>query len=270
MKEKYFELIIHSSQNNILRELAFEFGVTCIEEIDNGFIIRDENQLNDIKWGLQKFCEKSNIEFKSELEIKDNIDWINQYQKNIKPIIVGQFYIRPSWIQNDDNLINIVIDPALSFGSGHHESTNSCLKLISEYLNLDCEKKTAIDVGSGSGILSIALAKFGYKVDACDTDEFAILSTIKNAKKNNVILNDTWTGSITNTDKTYDIIVANIVADVILVLSKELKNNLKHNGYLILSGILNKYKTKVLEKFGDLKLVENITQNEWESFIFKK
>ena len=72
------------------------------------------------------------------------------------------------------------------------------------------------------------------------------------------------------THKKYDVVVANIIADVILLLVKDLKNSINDNGYLIISGILTKYKERILKNFGDLELVENITLNEWESFIFKK
>ncbi|AII15184.1 50S ribosomal protein L11 methyltransferase [Campylobacter iguaniorum] len=269
MKEKFFELKVQSSHYEILKDFAFELGVTCVEELPDGFIIRDEDELEDIKWGLEEFAKKAKFDISTNIVQKDNIDWINEYKKGIKPLEVGKFYIRPSWEEPKNGLIDIIIDPALAFGSGHHESTNSCLNLISKFISTN-QNLSAVDVGCGSGILSIALAKLGVSVDACDTDELAVLSSQENAQKNGVKFNQIWTGSITDADKKYDIVVANIIADVIFLLSKDLKNSINDNGYLILSGILTKYKDRILDTFKDLTLVENITLNEWESFIFKK
>lgn len=268
MKEKFFELKVLSRKSDVLKEFAFELGATCIEEIENGFILRDEDDLSNISWGLEEFAGRIGSDISTSLEIKDNIDWINEYKKGIKPVSSGKFYIRPSWEEQKDGFIDIIIDPALAFGSGHHESTSSCLNLISKYINLK-ECKIVLDVGCGSGILSIALAKLGLAVDACDTDEQAVLSSTDNARKNGIKFNNIWTGSITDANGRYDVVVANIISDVILLLSKDLKMHVNNNGYLILSGILTKYKDRILQAFGDLELVWNITQNEWESFIFK-
>ena len=266
MKDKYYELKVISSQIEPLKDLVFEFGFTCIEEINGGFIIRDEESLDDTKWGLEEFASRFGCEITTDLQIKDNIDWINEYKKGIAPVAAGDFYIRPSWEKPKDGLIDIIIDPALAFGSGHHESTNSCLKLISKYAK---NYKEALDVGCGSGILSIAMAKLGLSVSSCDTDELEVQSTSHNAKINGVNIEDIWTGSVTNSDKSYDIVVANIIADVILFLANDLKSKVKTGGLLILSGILTKYKSRIIDAFSQFELVENLTQNEWESFVFK-
>ena len=130
--------------------------------------------------------------------------------------------------------------------------------------------KSALDVGCGSGILSIALAKLGCVVDACDTDEQAVQSSQKNAELNGVKFNQIWTGSVANLDKKYDIVVANIIADVILMLKNDLINLLKESSCLVLAGVLDKYETRILEAFSSLKLVESQTKNEWKSFVFQK
>ena len=266
MKDKYYELRVLSSQIEPLKDLIFEFGFTCIEEIDNGFIIRDEEDLNHIKWGLEEFASRLGYDISTDLIIKDNIDWINEYKKGVTPVIAGDFYIRPSWEKPKSGLIDIIIDPALAFGSGHHESTNSCLKLISKYSK---EYKDALDVGCGSGILSIAMAKLGLSVYSCDTDELAVQSTIDNAQKNMVSIKQIWVGSVTDSKDRYDVVVANIIADVILFLANDLKSKVKSGGIIILSGILTKYKSRITNIFSDFELVENLTQNEWESFVFK-
>ncbi len=268
MKNKFFELSVFSSQNEILKNFAFELGVEAVEEVEGGFVVRDEDDLSALEFGLKELASRLNIDIRTCMQIKDNIDWIEKYKKSVQPIKVGKFYVRPSWEEKGEGL-DIIVDPALAFGSGHHESTNSCLTLISSHV--DSNLKTALDVGCGSGILSIALAKLGLKVDACDTDEQATDATAANAAKNDVKLNQIWTGSVNGAgDKTYDVVVANIIADIILMLAPDLVSKVAPGGYLVISGILDKYKSRVLDAFSNLKLVENISKNEWESFIFKK
>ncbi|MGG7074207.1 50S ribosomal protein L11 methyltransferase [Campylobacter sp. 9BO] len=274
MRDKFYELSIKSSNfyDEIL-ELLFSFGITCVEEKDGEILVRDEEDLSQIEWGVCEYVAKLSSHFgalndlKTQILQKDNKDWINEYKSGVKPVALGKFYIRPSWEAQDDNLENIVIDPALAFGSGHHESTSSCLLFLQKYAK---SGDLALDVGCGSGILSIALAKLGCIVQACDTDELATQSSQQNALLNKVQLDKIWTGSISNLEQKYDIVVANIIADVIFMLKKDLKNILKNGAYLLLSGILQKYEERILADFADLELVEKKQVNDWVSFVFKK
>jgi ribosomal protein L11 methyltransferase len=188
------------------------------------------------------------------------------YQKSIEPLAIEKFYIHPTWDEPNKELINIVIDPALAFGTGHHPTTASSLKAVSRYVT---KNSTVIDVGCGSGILGIAAMKLGAVVDACDTDIVSVENSIKNASLNSLEFNDIWEGSITKTNKKYDIVVANIVADVLTFISKDLKNALNENGILILSGILDKYETKVLNFYKECEIIQRIAQDEWVTLILK-
>ena len=107
-----------------------------------------------------------------------------------------------------------------------------------EIRNTLLKKNDAVlDVGCGSGILSIACAKLEALVDICDTDEVALKSSSTNFALNNVAFGNSWVGSASMATKEYDVVLANIIADVLIMISKDLKNNLKQGGYLILSGI---------------------------------
>ena len=275
MKDKFYELEVLCSQElrELFEDLVFSLGVTCTQETAGGFIIRDEDELDEVEFGLQEYAKslqntlEREIEFKITKSQKENKDWLNEYKKNVRPIEIGKFYIHPSWEESKDGFKNIVIDPALAFGSGHHESTSACIEYLQKYA---ANGMSALDVGCGSGILSIALAKLGCVTDACDTDEQAVQSSQKNAELNGVKFNQIWTGSVANLDKKYDVVVANIIADVILMLKNDLINLPKEGSYLVLAGVLDKYETRILEAFSSLKPVENQTKNEWKSFVFQK
>ena len=330
MNEKYFELTISSNQIQIFKNFAFDLGVECIEECENSFIIRDESDLEILKFAFLEFYKRLSENLKNQmqeqislnldLQIKDNKNWIDEYKKGVAPVQVGEIYVRPSWEEPKNGLKNIIIDPGLAFGSGHHESTNMCLNLIQKYLNAG---QSLLDVGCGSGILSLSAVALGAKVSACDTDELAIKSTRENAEKNGLALEKTWVGSANgdasgkivnigndgvnltscNSEKSaeidansganlqtqrelnlnansahipcanfakFDIVVANIIADVIIIIQNDLKNRLKTGGILILSGILEKYLDTIKTNFKDLTLLEIKRENEWCSFVFKK
>ena len=285
MKDFFYEMIVKSANaSELFKSFAFELGVTCVEEDGERFIIRDEEDLQNLKFAfeeLKKALARSlNLDADLQIEIskKQNKDWLDEYKKGVAPVAVGKFYVRPSWCERsqDPALIDLLIDPALAFGSGHHESTNMCLALLSELARAGM---SALDVGCGSGILSIAMKKLGAKVSACDTDEQAVAATQQNAEKNGVRIDKIWLGSISSLNEQsssksaqpqFDLIVANIIADVILILSADLKKALKLGGKLVLSGILEKYKDRIEQAFSDLNFVQMKKQNEWLSFVYER
>ena len=285
MKDFFYEMIVKSANaSELFKNFAFELGVTCVEERGESFIIRDEEDLQNLKFAFEEFkkalARSLNLDADLQIEIskKPNIDWIEQYKKGVAPVAVGKFYVRPSWCERSQDcaLIDLLIDPALAFGSGHHESTNMCLALLSE---LARDGMSALDVGCGSGILSIAMKKLGAKVSACDTDEQAVAATQQNAEKNGVQIDQIWLGSVSSLNEQgssaaaqpqFDLVVANIIADVILILSADLKKALKPGGKLVLSGILEKYKDRIEQAFSDLNFVQMKKQNEWLSFVYER
>ncbi|TQR23236.1 50S ribosomal protein L11 methyltransferase [Campylobacter sp. MIT 97-5078] len=258
---------------DIFTDFIFELGIDALEEKDGGFYIRSDEDLSDIIDAIfllkSKLEQKENkiIDLKSKLEQKENKNWIEEYKKSVVAIQIDNFYIHSSWQESKKGLINIQIDPALAFGSGHHESTHSCIQLLQQYAKKDMK---ALDVGCGSGILSIILAKLGCKVQACDTDEIAVESSLNNAKLNQISFERIWQGSLSDTKEKYDLIVANLVADIILSLAKSLQESLKINAYLILSGILDKYEERIKQAFVNLKFVTSLKNNEWLSLVYQK
>jgi len=285
MKDFFYEMIVKSANaSELFKNFAFELGVTCVEEDGDRFIIRDEEDLQNLKFAFEEFkkglTRSLNLDADLQIEIskKQNKDWLDEYKKGVAPVAVGKFYVRPSWCERSQDcaLIDLLIDPALAFGSGHHESTNMCLALLSELARTGMR---ALDVGCGSGILSIAMKKLGAKVSACDTDEQAVTATQQNAEKNGVQIDKIWLGSVSSLNEQgssaaaqpqFDLVVANIIADVILILSADLKKALKPGGKLVLSGILEKYKDRIEQAFSDLNFVQMKKQNEWLSFVYER
>jgi len=274
MQDYYFELVVKiSSHHSLFSDFLSDTLPVGFEETDDGFIIRSEDDLDTIIWGLEQFNEALTKALGETIELEcthtklKNSDWVSEYQKSVTPLQIDKFYIHPTWNEPDSELINIVIDPALAFGTGHHPTTASSLRAIAKYVVKDSK---VLDVGCGSGILGVGAAKLGAKVDACDTDVVCVQNTQKNAELNDTVFENLWEGSCSLANGKYDIVVANIVADVLTFIANDLKKVLKDDGILILSGILDKYENKVLGFYKDFEILQRITQEEWVTLILKR
>ncbi|MBU1658011.1 50S ribosomal protein L11 methyltransferase [bacterium] len=274
MQESYFELVVKvSAYHTLFSDFLSDTLPVGFEENEEGFIIRSEDELDTIMWGLEQFQEALQKALGETIELEctqtklKNSDWVQEYQKSIQPLQIDGFYIHPTWDKPRSGLINIAIDPALAFGTGHHPTTSSSLKAVGRYVKKGYE---VIDVGCGSGILGIGAMKLGAEVDACDTDIISVENSSENAKNNGLTFRNIWEGSCCVSNNKYDVVVANIVADVLTFIANDLKNALKSNGILILSGILDKYENKVLNFYKDCEIVEKIAQDEWITLVLKK
>ena len=273
MKQYYYEYkITPSAFFEEIESFLMDRFYNGIEERGESLILRSEEPLDTIIEQLREYIKSLEELFgqKVELDIqkskKANEDWIEKYKKSITPVEVGEFYIHPSWHEPKEDKINIQIEPALAFGSGHHETTSGCLEAIGKYVK---KGDRFLDVGCGSGILSIAAAKKGAVVDICDTDELAIQEAKKNFNLNQAEYKEAWLGSAGQAQRKYDIVTANIVADVLKMIRRDLLNVTQEGGLLILSGIIEKYREEILKSF-DLPLVEEIKKGEWSTMILRK
>jgi ribosomal protein L11 methyltransferase len=271
MQDYYYMLVVKPSSN---LELFSDFLVDILpvgfEEIDEGFVIRSEDDLETVMWGIEQFSEALQratgnvIDVEMTLTKEKNDDWIAQYQQGITPIEIDPFYIHPTWEEPREGMLNIALDPALAFGTGHHPTTASCLRGIAKYVK---EGDTVMDVGCGSGILAIAAIKKGAIVDACDTDPLSVENARVNGEQNHVTYRNLWEGPINETTEQYDVIIANIVADVLVFIASDLKKRLHEGGVLILSGIMDKYEDKVLRAYKNFELSERLVENEWVTLV---
>lgn len=274
MQEYYYMLVVKpSSHLELFSDFLVDVIPICFEEIEDGFVIRSEEDLETISWGIEQFSEALQratgevIDLELTLTKEKNEDWISQYQSAITPIEISPFYIHPTWEAPKAGMLNIAIDPALAFGTGHHPTTASCLRALASYVNAG---DVVMDVGCGSGILAMAALKKGAIVDACDTDPLSVENSALNANTNNVSYRRLWEGPVQETHEVYDVIVANIVADVLVFIASDLKKCLREDGILILSGIMNKYEDKVLRAYKTCTLEERIVEDEWVTLVLSK
>jgi len=278
MQSKYYELTITLDDNfvEVIADYILNIYDEGIELGDGKIIVRSESDLTFVKDTLVSLASNLDnpIKMTYKLEEKENVDWIKTYQESIQPIEAGKFYIFPSWYEPKEELINIKIDPALAFGSGHHATTFSCLEAISNTVKPD---NKVIDVGCGSGILGLACKKLGAKVELCDTDPLSVESCKENFELNEEQFDKLWEGSIdkavglSDSDEgSYDVVIANIIADVLRFIARDLKSACKEDGLLILSGILDKKEALVKESFKDLKLEKRTLKDEWVTLVYKK
>lgn len=235
----------------------------------NHIIVRSENNLENIQEAVTTLIGTLGgaIEAEFSLEEKENQDWIASYQNSIEPIEVGKFYIYPSWYEAKEDKINIKIDPALAFGSGHHATTYTCLDAIGTHVQ---HGQKVLDVGCGSGILGLAATKLGAKVDLCDTDPISIDSCAQNFALNGEEYEALWEGSANQAQGEYDLVIANIIADVLKLIVKDLTSATRKDGILILSGILDTKEEQVREVYVNLELLERKQKDEWVTLIYKK
>ena len=274
MNKNYYELVIKpSSHYDLFLDFLLEIYQFGLEELDNTLILRGEESFEEIVWGVRHFKDELEKVLKIEIDLeisesqKENQDWVENFKKSIKPIFIDPFYIHPSWYPSKDGAKNILLDPALAFGSGHHETTYSVIEILKDIVSYD---ETVLDVGTGSGILSLISAKMGAIVDLCDIDSISIESATDNFKKNNLKFKNSWVGSANGTDKSYSLVIANIIPDVIIAISSHLKNRVENGGKIILSGILEGRDSLVESYFEDFKLVKKIQKGEWITILLEK
>ncbi|MCR5388943.1 MAG: 50S ribosomal protein L11 methyltransferase [Lachnospiraceae bacterium] len=213
----------------------------------------------------------------------EDIDWVNNWKKFFSSFTIDNILIKPTWedvaVEDTDKIL-IEIDPGISFGTGKHETTQLCIKGLSKYLK---KGDAVLDAGCGSGILSIAALKLGAgKVVGTDIDEACIGSTKENLAVNKLDSADTefFCGNLIDDAKLrktvgegcYDVVCANILADVIMPMAPALYNALKPGGVLISSGIIDfkeKQTAKTLEEQG-FTIKEINHMGEWVGIIAEK
>ncbi len=194
-------------------------------------------------------------------------DYENVWKQFYTPIEIGEkLVVVPKWLKHSDNGRNAVyIDPGMAFGTGKHETTSMCLKLLD---STDLQDKTVADMGCGSGILGIAAMKLGAK--SCmmnDIDPQAVKAAKENAELNGVDCT-ILLGDLKNDGEQFDVIIANITADVLIRLSSVIESMAKKGTTVILSGIINERADDVVKAYGKFLLKDRIKDGEWQALRY--
>lgn len=210
-------------------------------------------------------------------------DWINNWKEYFHQFYVDDILIIPSWEEakpEDSDKMMIHIDPGTAFGTGMHETTQLCMRQLKKYVTPGME---LLDVGTGSGILSIVALKLGAAHAAgTDLDPCAITATKENLEVNGIpegamdvmignIIDDAAIQEKVGYEK-YDIVTANILADVLVPLTPVIVHRMKHGGIYITSGIIDEKEETVVEavKAAGLEVVEVTHQNDWVSVTARR
>ncbi len=204
----------------------------------------------------------------------DGDDWIDVWKKHFRPIHLGRIVVVPEWIEYkpSENEQVVLLDSNMAFGTGEHETTSMCVEWIGEFITPD---SVCIDVGCGSGILGISAIKLGAKkAYLTDIDQIAVESSLHNCKLNGVADKAVVAHSnlLDDTDICADIMFANITGEVLKMLAPSIPKNLKENGVLILSGIIESRLQMVKEAYVavGMEIMHERQKGEWFSLVLKR
>lgn len=279
---------------DILPQMAEDDGTAYlsffVEETEDGGLLlngepkTEEDILKDVKEELDGLRDFMDIgEGSIAVDETEDIDWINNWKQYFKQFYVDDILIIPSWEEvkeEDEDRMIIHIDPGTAFGTGMHETTQLCIRQLKKYVTEDTEM---LDVGTGSGILSIVALKLGAKhAVGTDLDPCAVPAVEENKEANEIPVQDfdMMIGNIIDDKEVqdavgyekYDIVAANILADVLVPLTPVIVNQMKKGGIYITSGIIDQKEETVVKTVKDagLEVLEVTYQGEWVSVTARK
>lgn len=278
---------------DFLPELPPDEGISHVS-----FYVEDDGSdqtelLKNVKKGLEELRSMvevgSGVISSSETE---DLDWINNWKKYFSSFTIEDILIKPTWEElkeEDKDKFLIEIDPGISFGTGKHETTQLCIRQLLKYIrgNADYTPQNrtpkVLDVGCGSGILSIVALKLGASaVVGTDLDADCMISTRENMEVNHLdaSLGTFYVGNLIDDEELqqkvgneeYDIVVANILADVIILMAPVIPARMKKGGYFITSGIIDFKEQEVVDaiRAAGLEVVEVNHQGEWVNVTARK
>ena len=233
-----------------------------------GSILRD---ISDAKERSEGFIPFGTLEDTKRLVEGD--DWIDVWKKHFRPIHLGNIVVVPEWIEYEPAPHEqvVLLDSNMAFGTGEHETTSMCVELMQEYIK---EDSVCIDVGCGSGILGISAIKLGAKkAYLTDIDPIAVESSLHNSELNGVAAQTVVAHSnlLENTEVQGDVMMANITGEVLKMLAPSIPKNLKPDGVLILSGIIESRLEMVKAAYEavGMQVVFERRKGEWFALVLK-
>lgn len=239
------------------------------------YINPQENPMEAVSF-IKERLESEGIKYEIKMSDCAAEDWVNNWKHYFHPMPVGEkLLIRPTWEEKYDPQGRKVlhIEPGLAFGTGSHPTTKLCLETLEKYID---ENSTVLDIGCGSGILSIASLLLGAKsAFGVDIDSLAVKTAVANAKENGFGEDKFKAVQGNLSDKVqgkYNVIVANIVADIIMEFNKEVGKFLDNDGVYITGGIIENREDEVLMSFAQngFSVIERFEEKGWLVFVLKK
>jgi len=286
--DSYYEIVVFVSES--LGEVLGSFVVDNFAQglfwdddsrpglIGIGFYVSPDN-LENVLDRVKLYIKSIEPDFKIA---KDDIvvklinveDWQEKYRQSVRPVAIGEFYVRPPWEKSNPNHpLNIIIEPRMAFGTGSHESTIMCLQAIDKYVD---DGMSFFDLGCGSGILSIAAAlKGATPVMGVDIDD----ASVENAREN-VALNDLngrikiEQGSIEKSglDGRYDFVAANMIKSILTDLLPGIFKAVKDDGMIVFAGLLMEEESEFMQLLSTYKCrkIDNECDGQWLSLVVFK
>ncbi|MCX8070408.1 MAG: 50S ribosomal protein L11 methyltransferase [Thermodesulfovibrionales bacterium] len=209
--------------------------------------------------------------FRYEYSYISERDWNESWKKKFVPIEIDdtEFAIIPPWLEKKDSKVSIIIDPGMAFGTGHHETTRNCIRLIKKYSEL-VNKGSFLDLGTGTGVLAICASKLGF-INVCgiDNDPLAIDAAKRNILENGIHNINLIQGDISLATGQFDMIVANLLLNVLKENCKLIPSLLCHSGIVLISGLIVGQDGELLPCLQEngLKLLELIKDGNWISLV---
>ncbi|AVR45568.1 50S ribosomal protein L11 methyltransferase [Christiangramia fulva] len=256
----------------LIAELGY-LGFESFVENDDGITayIPVEEYEDDLLTGVH-ILQSEEFEINYSVSEIERLNWNKEWEKNFTPILVDEICsVRAPFHPETEAKYDIVIEPKMSFGTGHHATTHM---MIQHILKNDFEGKKVLDIGCGTGVLAILAAMKGAsQIDAIDIDNWCYLNTIENIERNECTFINVEEGGVELIkDRKYDIILANINRNILLRDLPEYEKTLTENGVIFLSGFylidLPVIK-KACRKVG-LDFVENFERNDWVAAKFSR
>jgi ribosomal protein L11 methyltransferase len=267
----YFKIEPLQPASEILIAELGEVGFESFVENENGVdaFIQQEDWHEDILGAIQ-ILQSDEFEITYSKEEIEQVNWNEEWEKNFEPITVKDLVsVRAPFHENPNLKYDIVIEPKMSFGTGHHETTHL---MIEQLLNLDLKGMEVLDMGSGTGILAIFAEMRGAKhTDAIDIDEWCYINALENVERNNGKKIDVYQGDASLLiDQQYDLIIANINRNILLNDMSKYYECLKEGGTLLLSGFYTEdipVLRSLAENLG-MKYDGKLEKNNWVSLKF--
>lgn len=200
-------------------------------------------------------------------------DWNESWKKSFPPADAGErFTVIPPWIRHEGPRVPIIIEPGMAFGTGHHETTRSCIVLMERYAPSDGRGRF-LDLGTGTGLLAIAAWKLGFReVAGVDTDPLAVEAARRNLALNQAEAVELYEGDISSVQGDFDMIAANLISGMLIELAKDMRERLRPGGVAVLAGILKAQEDEVIAAMHDAGLVciGRLRDGKWVSLACRR